>query len=249
MVNCGVYIIINNMNQKIYVGSSNDLKRRRREHFSRLRINEHNNLHLQRSFNKYGEDSFTFEILEHSSENKRIELEQYYIDYFETYEYKLGYNGTRNVSPLNENIFTPERIHKYIMSRGAKKFHAFDRNKNYYGTWFNKLQCSKDLGLKKPNSANIIECLNWHVKTVNDKILIYDHELYRLDEKIQWSIIAKTDRFAIFKDNEILDVFTNQRECARKYDLDFKKISLCLKKEYGRQTHKGYHFDWIKHAD
>tara|TARA_R110000868_G_C10688432_1_gene748089 strand:- start:38 stop:742 length:705 start_codon:yes stop_codon:yes gene_type:complete len=60
----GIYKIINVVNNKFYVGSSVDLRKRKSKHFSELRHNKHNNKHLQRAWNKYGEDSFIFVIVE-----------------------------------------------------------------------------------------------------------------------------------------------------------------------------------------
>jgi len=60
----GIYKIINVVNNKFYVGSAVDLKRRRIRHFSELRTNTHGNGHLQAAWNKYGEKSFIFVVVE-----------------------------------------------------------------------------------------------------------------------------------------------------------------------------------------
>jgi len=63
-MNQGIYKIINKRNDNFYIGSAVDLKRRRARHFSELRHNKHNNSHLQRAWNTYGEESFEFIIVE-----------------------------------------------------------------------------------------------------------------------------------------------------------------------------------------
>lgn len=60
----GIYKIINVINNKFYVGSAVDLKRRKTRHFSELRKNKHNNRHLQAAWNKYGEQAFVFVVIE-----------------------------------------------------------------------------------------------------------------------------------------------------------------------------------------
>lgn len=60
----GIYKIINVVNNKFYVGSAVDLKRRKTRHFSELRTNKHKNKHLQAAWVKYGEQAFVFVVVE-----------------------------------------------------------------------------------------------------------------------------------------------------------------------------------------
>jgi group I intron endonuclease len=60
----GIYKIINQVNNKVYIGQTDRLNDRKREHFYRLERNEHHNEHLQKSYNKYGKEVFKFEIVE-----------------------------------------------------------------------------------------------------------------------------------------------------------------------------------------
>lgn len=60
----GIYKVINVLNNKFYVGSAVDFKRRKRLHWWRLRRGDHANKHLQAAWNKYGEKAFTFVIVE-----------------------------------------------------------------------------------------------------------------------------------------------------------------------------------------
>lgn len=60
----GIYKIINIINNKFYVGSAVDLKRRKTRHFSELRTGKHNNRHLQAAWVKYGEQAFVFVVVE-----------------------------------------------------------------------------------------------------------------------------------------------------------------------------------------
>jgi group I intron endonuclease len=60
----GIYKIINILNNKFYVGSAVDLKRRKTRHFSELRKGNHKNGHLQAAWKKYGEQAFIFVVVE-----------------------------------------------------------------------------------------------------------------------------------------------------------------------------------------
>lgn len=89
----GIYEIVNNINGKRYVGRTTNLKHRKNHHFNDLRKGEHYNRFLQRSFNKYGEDAFTFNVLEHCpSLEDTIERERYYIELLGTEYNDRGYN-------------------------------------------------------------------------------------------------------------------------------------------------------------
>lgn len=91
--NMGIYKITNIGNGKLYIGSSNNLQKRKREHFWALRYNKHNNPYMQNAYNKYGEKSFTFEIIEAVNNSKELlEKEQSYIDLFNVCDREIGYN-------------------------------------------------------------------------------------------------------------------------------------------------------------
>ncbi len=62
----GIYKIINKINGKYYVGSSNDITGihgRWYEHRNDLNAGRHDNEHLQRAWNKYGPDAFEFVVV------------------------------------------------------------------------------------------------------------------------------------------------------------------------------------------
>lgn len=54
----GIYRITNTATNECYVGQSQRVKKRIREHFRLLKKNKHPNAHLQNSFNKYGSGAF-----------------------------------------------------------------------------------------------------------------------------------------------------------------------------------------------
>ncbi len=63
-MNQGIYKIINVVNNKFYVGSAVNLRKRKARHFSELRNGKHNNRHLQAAWAKYGEVAFVFAVVE-----------------------------------------------------------------------------------------------------------------------------------------------------------------------------------------
>ena len=89
----GIYSITNIINNKKYIGQSIDIKCRIRNHKYELRHNKHSNDHLQKSFNKYGEDCFVFETICECEESELDELERYYIAYYNCMNSDCGYNA------------------------------------------------------------------------------------------------------------------------------------------------------------
>ena len=80
MAKSGVYEILNTTNGKRYVGSATKLLKRKRRHWADLRGNCHHSRHLQRAWNKYGEDAFIFEVIEHWEPEFLVSFEQWWIN-------------------------------------------------------------------------------------------------------------------------------------------------------------------------
>lgn len=77
----GVYALSCTATNEKYVGSSNNLRRRAKEHFGDMRRNDHDNDHIQALHDKYGLDAFSFEILrEVADKEARLDIEQQLID-------------------------------------------------------------------------------------------------------------------------------------------------------------------------
>ena len=106
----GIYKITNTLNGLYYVGSTVNIKKRHYGHFSKLRVNKHANFHLQAAFNKYGESSFRFEIVEEclgmSIEELRA-VEQKYLDaildWRECYNMVKIANHLKALPPIKES--------------------------------------------------------------------------------------------------------------------------------------------------
>ena len=68
----GVYEILNTITKERYIGSASRIGKsnslsgfyvRFEKHKSLLKSNKHYNIHLQRAYNKYGENNFNFNVL------------------------------------------------------------------------------------------------------------------------------------------------------------------------------------------
>lgn len=95
----GIYQFRNTVNKKAYIGSSVEVTKRKENHIHSLRKGKHHNIHFQRAWDKYGEDSFEYKVLEYldseTSTDKLLEREQYWLDKTKCYETEHGYNILR----------------------------------------------------------------------------------------------------------------------------------------------------------
>lgn len=92
----GVYKISNIKDGRYYIGHSQNIEKRFKTHKYNLKRGKHINMFLQNSYNKYGLDSFTFEII-HKFDNveKSKEKELEYLQNLEIRKelYNLNYNN------------------------------------------------------------------------------------------------------------------------------------------------------------
>ena len=102
----GIYQIRNIINDDSYIGSAKDINRRWQRHKSALKHNHHENIHLQRAWNKYGEKNFIFEILEECLYENLLATEQKYLDLNPKYNIGKTSSGGDNLTnhPDRENI-------------------------------------------------------------------------------------------------------------------------------------------------
>lgn len=89
-----VYCYKNIINNKCYIGKTNNISKRKSAHIRKAFI-ENSQLPFYRSLRKYGKDKFEFSILdEFDSEDIIFELEKFYIKAYKSNKLDYGYNLT-----------------------------------------------------------------------------------------------------------------------------------------------------------
>lgn len=94
----GIYHIKNKVSGGVYYGRSVDVEDRLVHHKNELKRNVHRNKRLQNSWNKYGEDVFTFQLIWEEDVDKLCDLEGFVLEYMwgdsRLYNHhKLSYGG------------------------------------------------------------------------------------------------------------------------------------------------------------
>ena len=119
MNRAGIYAIRNKVNGFLYVGSAVNLRIRFAQHKRDLRKAAHPNRYLQRAWEKYGEESFEFEILEFVDSFENLTgREQFWIDQEQSHQRDKGYNLSPTAKSILGYRFSDEQ--KAKVSAGLK---------------------------------------------------------------------------------------------------------------------------------
>lgn len=119
----GIYKITNLINEKVYIGQTDRLNNRKREHFYKLEKNEHHNEHLQKAYKKYGKDNFIFEIIEETDFLDEREL--FWIN---------QYGGLNSENNYNLKNPIDKRWSDYVRVKQSKTMLG-ENNPNYGNKW------------------------------------------------------------------------------------------------------------------
>lgn len=115
----GIYKIEHLSTGRVYVGSSVDLARRRREHINRLTRGTHVNPKLQNAWKKYGADQFSFSVLERCQRDMLLEREQWHIE--DSRAALDGFNVMPTAGTTMGFRHSPETIAKIKLSNTGKR--------------------------------------------------------------------------------------------------------------------------------
>lgn len=163
----GIYILENTETGKKYLGSSMDLDKRKKDHFSRLISNRHRNRGVQESYNKFGPNSIEFKVVEKfkGSREELYILEQSYLDSVKEEDKEEYFNISYNVFGGGSEAL---EIPCYIL----------DLNGNIVAEFDSRTEASKYLGLI--NSSNLTHTASNPSATVKSK---KDNSRYRIVNK------------------------------------------------------------------
>ena len=128
--------------QKGYIGRARNIFNRWKTHKTRLRHNKHENRHLQRAWNKYGEAVFNFLVIENCEYKIGHEREEYWIRQIDD-------------SETLYNMRTVEGIINFKMPKEAvEKIRAANKNRRLTDK---QKQHLRELNLGRKDSVEVIE--------------------------------------------------------------------------------------------
>ena len=143
----GIYKWTNLINNKVYIGKSVNIPKRLREY--KYQVEKNNQRPIIRALQKYGFQNFKFEIIENCdylSDEKLLEREQYWMNYYNSQNPQFGYNilnaiespaehfsvGSSNTKArLNEDKVLSIRDAIYNMCISPAEVYKMYRENNY----------------------------------------------------------------------------------------------------------------------
>ena len=215
-----IYIITNNINKKVYIGQTNDPKRREREHFSFGYIKDKKEIKiLYNAMIKYGIQNFNFSIIEGPVENYN-EREKFWIEHY--------------------NSLTPNG---YNMTKGGEEPPVFHGETHPMSTHIAKEieQIQKYLKENKKSILEIAEEFNYNVSSINR---INQGQLW-YDEKLTYPIrIENTKQFKQERMESIIQdlLYTNltQKQISEKYGISRTTVTAINRGQNFKQDNIDY---------
>jgi len=212
-----IYRILNNVTGYCYIGCSKNLKSRWKEHKRDLQKEKHHNTHLQRAWNKYKEESFTWEVLLECKSEKLMFLEEKELIKNTANLYNIAEGGLGGNYTKNWDEYRREQHRVYCSNRNIERYKDPEERKK--ANSFNGLtQEERDQRLKV-----------WSEVKVGDKNGRYknNQQVLQIDKVTQ----------------EVVKVWNDIAEIGRS-GYPYSNILACLRGKKGYNSSKGFIWKW-----
>lgn len=211
-----IYRILNTKTEQNYIGlTTEEFPIRKNRHFNDLKNNNHPNDHLQKSWNKYGSDSFSYEIIEFIEDYKELtEAEIFYIATFESFKPEKGFNKTMGGEL---NLPTKENIEKRISSSRKIALAVYSLDGSMIRVYPSVKQASRELGIQDNQ-----------IHRACRKLFACGGFLFRKGDQIQDKVKPYNPHQSAEKKHKKVLVFSKNGEFLREFPSQ-KEASLTLK--------------------
>ena len=224
-----IYKIRNKTDNKFYLGSSKNMTHRKFEHKRDLRLGKHHSPRLQNAWNKYGADSFVFEIVEEYSEisdKLLLEREQYWLEKLNPCDDSIGYN----ISPNAHGGW------RGVRSKMSRAVNQFDLQGNLIRRWDCAADIQKELGWR------VYDCLKRRQRSNFGYVWCYVDEEPAFYNKYHDDCLCKPIG-QYTKDGTLIREWSSQAEAQR--ELGIKGICDALYGYRGRKTCHGFVWKFV----
>lgn len=240
-----IYKIENLVNGMVYIGQTiTSYERRIGRHKWELRNHRHNNTHLQRAWDKYGENNFKFSIIEYCDIEVIDDREKYWIKEYKATDEQYGYNlesggnkGKRVSDGVKQKISKAvikamqSPTYRLVIHRGADNGNAKKVICINDGLIYNTLtEAGKYYGIRmqqisKVVSGERVSCYSKKFKKYLQFAYYEDGKQYQLKEDVN----IKTPKPVICITTG--EIFKSSYEAAKHYNLSQGSLIRCLHNE------------------
>lgn len=263
---CGIYSIENKVNNKVYIGSTvRSFKERRSNHINSLKRGTHVCKPLQEEFNIYGEDNFTFEILETIQDEFQIRgTEQKWLDTINPeYNVKTYVGG---VVRFSEESKEKMRTSKY---KNLPKIEAYTKDGVFLGVHNSQAECVRKYDLYGSDISRVLSGSSCHTKGYKFKYedeedfkykpVIIPKKIHKVPTRkgnnfkgIDFSVRETKIKHArshfkgllkVYKENRLVGEFLSLMEMNESLGLNKSTVGACISKR--RPSLRGYTFEKI----
>ena len=221
-----IYKVTNLINNKIYIGQTNNFKKRKIEH---EKCYKKDDCYFHRALECYGKQNFKWEIIEKNLTKKEAdEKERKYIKYFKSYyryKHSKGYNMTKGGEGGNP--------------WNAKEVIVFDNDFNVIQTFMDCTECSKFINSHPSNIASACRRLG----TCNGYIVRYKEDYKKYGKYITKRYKGEKKVVQLSKKGKYINTFNSLIEASILTNTRRTGISGCLRGDY--KLSNGYM--WVYH--
>lgn len=169
----GVYKITNVVNGKFYIGSTYNLRGRWSQHKSKFRNHCKDKSKLKAAWNKYGEESFIYEVVMLCPVEYLIKLEQWFIDTLNP-----PYNTRKEACASNKGVHhsadTKEKLRKnskrvwkekngWLSEQNKKQIICYSKEGVYIREYDSIKAAAADLGIWSTSITRVVKGINYIV--------------------------------------------------------------------------------------
>ena len=217
-----IYKIENVKNGKFYIGSSINYKKRFRNHIYNMRRGTHHNIHMQRTYDKYGSECFVLSLIEETDD--LFGRERYWIDRLQP-DYNIGgVCGGDNYSKHPDKELLKIKLTEQLLSAPRPKPRYKEANGNWRGgTTF----CG--CGNKKAHNAKF--CGDCRDRCGENNPFYGQNHTEETKKKLS---NYRTGKYSGNQERKVYAdgvIYKSVAECARAYDFTTGAIIYRIKKE------------------
>lgn len=241
---CGVYKIVNNINKKVYIGQSINIKARWKDHINVLNRNESRCTLLQRAWNKYGQENFSFEILELCSEDMLDEVESKYINIYDSckngYNIESGGNANKHLSDETKQKIREAHLGVKASEETRRKMSEsrMGEKNPMYGKMHSDVSRKKmsDAAKERPGHSPSEDGLE-RIRRANIGKVLSETTKMKISKANQGNIPHNKNNRSVYC-VELNEVFENPSFASKKLNISSSNIIACC--EHTRKTCGGY---------